>query len=74
MLSDDKNQISMAISIFTIVFTTTFLFHKFVMESRIKVLEEKVTTLKYDYQAIRKNALELEIKYSELMESKGLNK
>lgn len=55
----NAQELSFIISIFIVIFLTTFAIHKIVMESRIKFLEQELT-------GVNKDKSELELKFSHL--------
>ncbi len=59
---NNRDLLALTISLFIVLFLTTFALQKIVMESRIRVLEKKIQSANYE-----KNTLELE--YKELKSS-----
>ncbi len=64
---EDKNKLTLLVSLFSIIVITTFSFHKLVMESRIKLLEKEITSV-LDRKKILVSKMKLmDQKYRELM-------
>ena len=51
-----KEYLTLIISLFALIVLTTFSFHKLVMESRIKILEDDLTGLYFEKQRIENEA------------------
>jgi hypothetical protein len=66
--------ITLIVSLFAVVVLATFSFHKLIMESRIKILENNVSDLEVYNQQITDEAQKINERYNEVIDSyKELN-
>jgi len=57
------------VSVFAVIVLSTFAFHKLLMESRIKILEERTMDLNFEKQNIELESQELYSRYNEVIDS-----